>query len=256
MVYIELIVLTDLLMNYLVLFSTATILNRITKFKKIFLSAVIGTIPLIFLFIDTTNLTNIIMTISFSIIMSIISFNYKDFIYTLKNIIYMHLISIFIGGSIYLINIHCLYNINNYLLKLIVLLLSSPIITYIYVKSLNKIKITPSNYYRIDIYLKDKPAITVMGYLDTGNKLIDPYMHKPIILMSPKSLKYTPKKYILIPYNTIDNNGLLKCFSPEKIYLEKVGYINNVLIGLINNVNIEGAECILNQKLFERIKYD
>ena len=256
MIYVELLVLIDLLMNYIVLIATSIILNRITKFKKVFLSSVIGTIPLIFLFMDISNYIIFIITIIFSIIMSVISFKYKDIIYTLKNILYMYLISIFIGGSIYLINIKFLYNINNYILKTIILLLSSPIITYIYIKSLNKIKINPSNYYKVDIYLKGKSKITLTSYLDTGNKLIDPYTHKPIILIAKKKLKYNPSKKILVPYNTIDNNSLMICFSPEKIYIDELGDISKVLIGLVDNIGIEGAECLLNQKLFERGYYD
>lgn len=253
MVYVDLLVFTDLLMNYIVLISTSIILNRITKFKKVFLSSVIGTISLVLLFININNLIIFLITIIFSFIMSIISFNYKDLIYTFRNMLYMYLISIFIGGSIYLINTNFLYNIKDYLLKPIILLLLSPIITYIYIKSLNKLKINNSNYHKIDIYLKDKSKLTMMGYLDTGNKLIDPYMHKPIILIPKKYIIDIPKKVILVPYNTIDNEGLLNCFAPEKIYIDRVGYTNKVLVGLVDNINIEGADCILNQKLFERV---
>ena len=254
MVYTDLLVLTDFLMNYIILIATSLILNRIIKLKKVFLASVIGTIPLILLFLNTNNLTDFIVTISFSLIMAIISFNYKDILYTLKNILYMYLISIFVAGSIYLINTYFLFNINNYILKPIILLLLSPIITYSYIKCLKKLKFNNSNYYKIDIYLKDRPKITLTGYLDTGNKLIDPYNHKPIILITKKILKYIPSKYILVPYNTIDNEGLLKCFPPKKIYIEKIGYTHKVLIGVIDNLNIEGAECLLNQKLFERVK--
>ena len=138
MVYVELIVLIDLFMNYLVITSTGIILNRISSFKKMFLSSVIGCIPLIFLYIDIGNGVVFLINIVFSIIMVVIAFNYKDILYTIKNIIYMYFVSIFLAGSLYLINTTFLNNINSQFVYIIILLISSPIITYIYMKSLKK----------------------------------------------------------------------------------------------------------------------
>ena len=185
--------------------------------------------------------------------MSLIAFSYKDIIYTIKNIIYMYLISIFLAGSIYLINTKFLPHIDNYFLNVIILITISPIITILYVKSISKIKINNSNYYQIDIYLKDKPKITMSAFLDTGNKLIDPYTKKPIILISKNKINISDKNPLIIPYNTIDNHGLLKCYLVEKIYINKVGERKKVLIAPIDDIGIEGADCILNQKLLERI---
>lgn len=253
MVYIDLLVIEDLFLNYVVLTGTSLLLNRITKFKKIFLSSVIGLIPLIFLF---TNINKIILNIIlflFSIIMSLIAFNYKDIVYTIKNILYMYFISIFLAGGLYLINTNFLSKVNSYFCNAIILLIISPIITYIYIKSIDEIKLNNSNYYQIDIYLKDKPKTTVTAFLDTGNKLSDPYTGKPIILVSKKVLTIQKEKTVLVPYNTIDNHSLLPCFSPEKIYIHKIGYKSKLLIGIIDEIGIEGADCILNQKLLERI---
>ena len=254
MVYIELIVFVDLFMNYLIILSTGIILNRKSSFKKIFLSSVVGCIPLIFIYIIMNNIIIFLLNIIFAIIMSIISFGYKDIIYTIKNIIYMYFISIFLAGSLYLINSNFFPNTSNQILSLVLLIVFSPIITYIYMKNLKNIKEINSNYYKVDIYLKGLTKYTLNAYLDTGNKLTDPYTHTPIILITEEVLNnYKLEKYILVPYNTIDSHGLIKCFKPEKIYIYDIGYRKKVLIGIINNIGIENAECILNQKLLERI---
>ena len=253
MVYVDLLVIEDLFLNYLVLLGTGLILNRITKFKEVFLSSVIGLIPLIFLFMNINKLILSIINLVFSIIMSIISFKYKNVIYTVKNIIYMYFISVFLAGSIYLINTTFLPKIDNTLLNVIVLLILSPLITCIYVKSIKNLRINNSNYYLVDIYLKDLPKITLNAYLDTGNKLIDPYTFNPIILVTKKMIPYNLDKYLYVPYNTIGNKGLLKCFRPEKIYIDKVGYRYKLLVGLVDSLNLENADCLLNQKLLERI---
>ena len=61
MVYIDLLVIQDLIYNYMILISVGTLLTRITNIKKIFLSSVIGTIPLIFLFLKISNLLNLLI---------------------------------------------------------------------------------------------------------------------------------------------------------------------------------------------------
>ena len=42
MIYVDLLVIEDLFMNYLVLLTTGILLNRITKFKKLFLEQLQG----------------------------------------------------------------------------------------------------------------------------------------------------------------------------------------------------------------------
>ena len=249
MIYVDLLIIEDLLLNYIILFGTGILLNRIINLKKILFASIIGIIPVFFLFINTNKIWLFVLLFIFSIIMSLISFGYKDIIYLINNTIYMYFISLFLAGTIYLINTNFLPHINSYLLNTFILIFISLITTYIYVKSLKKIKLDNSNYYKIDIYLKDKPKITIMSFLDTGNKLIDPYSNKPIILISKKIINIDNEKKLLVPYNTIDSNGLLECFSPEKIYIHKIGYRKKLLIGVIDEIGIEGADCILNQKL-------
>ena len=137
MVYVDLLVLQDLVYNYVILLGVSLLLTRITYLKKIFLSSVLGTIPLIFLFINISNIINLLISILFSIIMSIISFSYKDIVYTIKNIFYMYSVSIFLAGGINLINVNLLPNIENYILNVTILIIFAPIITYIYIKSIN-----------------------------------------------------------------------------------------------------------------------
>ena len=165
----------------------------------------------------------------------------------------MYTTSIFIAGTIHLINTNILPTINSYILNIIILILVSPIITYLYIKSINKFKNNYSNYYKVDVYLSIEEKLTLTAFLDTGNKLIDPYKRRPIILIKKSLIDIDNHKIILVPYNTVNNSDLLKCIVPKKIYIHNIGYRNNFLVGLMDEVNIEGVDCILNQKLLERI---
>jgi len=253
MVYVELLFLEDLIYNYVILLTVSLLLTRITSIKKILVSSIIGTLSLITFILKIHNIIIILITFIFSLLMSIIAFTYKDIIYTIKNICYMYISSIFIAGFIYLINTNIIPDIDSYILKVIILILLAPIITIIYLKNINKLKNNYSNYYKLDIYLDEKNKITITGFLDTGNKLIDPYKQRPIILIKKEFIKIKSNKILLVPYKTVNSESLLKCIIPKKIYIHNIGYRKNFLIGLIDEVNIEGADCILHQKLLERI---
>lgn len=253
MIYVELLFLEDFIYNYVTLLTVSILLTRVTNLKKILISSIIGTLSLITFLITIPNIIIFLISIIFSFLMSIISFTYKDIIYTLKNICYMYISSSFIAGFIYLINTNILPNIDNYLLKVIILICLAPIITIIYLKSINKLKNNYSNYYKLDIYLDEQNKITVTGFLDTGNKLTDPYKHRPIILIKKSLIKIKQQKILLVPYKTVNSESLLKCIIPKKIYIHNVGCRKNFLIGLIDEVSIEGAECILHSNLLERV---
>ena len=122
---------------------------------------------------------------------------------------------------------------------------------FIYIHNLKSIKNNYNNYYKVIIYIGNN-SISVTGYLDTGNKLVSPYSNKPVIILHNKSPVFDNMDYVLIPYNTIDNFGFIKCYKPDKVYIEGVGDRYSLLVGVTQNIiNIDGVECILNTKILE-----
>jgi hypothetical protein len=58
---------------------------------------------------------------------------------------------------------------------------------------------------------------------------------------------------LLVPYDSLNNHGLLKCIIPEKIFIQGVGFKNNFLVGISNEeIKMDGVDCILSEKLLER----
>jgi len=249
MVYIDMLVIIDLLFNYVILLTVGVLLNRITKFKKVFLSSVIGTINLIFVFVITNKLLLLISSLFFALLMSLICFGAKDIIYVLKNILYMYFSGIFYAGGIYLINTNIFPNVKNISLYMLVLIIIIPIMTLIYIKGIKNITNNHSKYYYVDFYFIGQEKFRTVAFLDTGNKLIDPYGYRPIILIKKNLIKNKNQKVILVPYNTVNNHSLLECVIPNKIYIENIGIKKRVAVGLVDDINIEGVDCILNEKL-------
>lgn len=194
-----------------------------------------------------TSINRLLLELITIILMITIAFNYKNIRYFLTNILYTYILSILLGGLIYLFNSKVTLNI--YLNYLVIIVLSIEVMT-LYIKENKKIKNTYNNYYKVDIYFKDKEKISLIGFLDTGNNLYDPYKKRPIILVDKKYQK--EDKFILVPYHTINGEGLLKCIKPEKVYIEKIGYKNNLLVAFSSSPRtINGVEVLLHKDLMK-----
>lgn len=194
-----------------------------------------------------TSINRLLLELITIILMITIAFKYKNIRYFLTNMLYTYILSILLGGLIYLFNSKVTLNI--YLNYLVIIILSIEVMT-LYIKENKKIKNTYNNYYKVDIYFKDKEKISLIGFLDTGNNLYDPYKKRPIILVDKKYQK--EDKFILVPYHTINGEGLLKCIKPEKVYIEKIGYKTHLLVAFSSSPStINGVEVLLHKDLMK-----
>ena len=251
-VYVDIIILINLLIDLLLIVSLSLLLKRKTSMIRMISSSLFGSLSTILLFYIHNNIYLLLYKLAVSIIMVIIAFKYENFNYFKDNLIYLYILSIILGGGIYLLNNSItmynkgfIFEHNGIEINLILLLLISPLILYKYIKNEKNYKINYSNYYDVDIYYNDK-KIRGTGFLDTGNKLKDPYFHKPILLVNSSLVKDKVKTF-LVPYYTVNNKDLLEVFSPKKICVAgKI--IKNVLIGL-TDVNYNGIKIILNKEI-------
>lgn len=243
-IYIDLFFLFNTIMDMIIITSASILLKRNTTYKRIIISSLIGGLSSLIIFTSINKLLIELITI---FIMVIISFKYKNIKYLLTNILYTYILSILLGGLIYLFNSKVTLNI--YLNYLVIIVLSIEVMT-LYIKEVKKQKNTYNNYYKVDIYFKDKEKLSLVGFLDTGNNLYDPYKKRPIILVDKKYQK--EDNFILVPYHTISGEGLLKCIKPEKIYIEKIGYKTNLLVSFSSSPNlINGVEVLLHKELMK-----
>lgn len=231
-------------MDIIIITSVSILLKRNTTYKRILISSLLGGISSLMLF---TSINRLLLELITIILMITIAFKYKNIRYFLTNMLYTYILSILLGGLIYLFNSKVTLNI--YLNYLVIIILSIEVMT-LYIKENKKIKNTYNNYYKVDIYFKDKEKISLIGFLDTGNNLYDPYKKRPIILVDKKYQK--EDKFILVPYHTINGEGLLKCIKPEKVYIEKIGYKTNLLVAFSSSPStINGVEVLLHKDLMK-----
>ena len=255
-IYLDLVLFINFFLDYLLLLSISILLKRKAKMFRVIFGAFLGSLSIILLFIRLNNIQLFFIKFIISVIMVLISFGFHSFKYTVMNLFYLYIVSIFLGGSLYFINNMFAYDrkgiifINNgYSINLIILLILGPIIIYIYNKQASKLKTKYNHYYDVKITYQDQ-TINLVGYLDTGNTLL--FNNKSVLLLDKRKNIFKIKKYLIIPYNTIDNTSLMQAFKADQVLVNNKE-IKNCLIGLIDPINIDGVGMILNNKIGEMI---
>lgn len=237
-IYLDLILIINFIIDYLLLYGTKKILKNKTSIKRILLGSIIGSISSLLLIYQN----NIIIKILLSILIIIITFGINNII---KNITYFYLLSIILGGTLYL------FDLNIYKLNYQILLLISPILIYLYIKENIKYKNIYLNNYIVEIYINNK-LYKLEGMIDTGNELKDPYKKRSIILVNI-NLDYRKFKYLFVPFNALNTQGIIPCIKPDKIIINNKIF-TNYLIGLSKDkFHLNGVECILPNTIKEEL---
>ena len=225
-IYLDLVFFLNFAFDFLLLLTVKIVLKKKVKWYRILLGGIVGAVSILFLFIPLTSITLFLLKIIISIFMILTTFGWKSKKECLKELLYLYFISIVLGGFLYYLNLEFSYkNIglvffhNGFSINFILLIILSPIILYLYIKQERELKTIKNYYYTVEVYYQ-KTKKQYQAYLDTGNKLYDPYFHKPVILLYDPDFM-TIKKPIYISYQTLEHSGLLECFKADKIVLDQ-----------------------------------
>ena len=86
--------------------------------------------------------------------------------------------------------------------------------------------------------------------MDTGNNLVDPITLKKVILIDKRKIIFNIDKYRYIPLKTVSGTDLIKCIKIDKVVIDKKEF-NNILLGIIDKIDLDGIDIILNNKMEE-----
>ena len=272
--YIDLILLENVVMNYIIILATGMICKVDIKQIRVLLSSLLGAIYAIMIYVlDLKVYTSQITKVLISICMVYIAFNPVNIKIMFKQLLIFYLTSFCFGGAAY----YLLYGINPELIKSIngifvgtypiKIAILGGILGFFIINISFKIiknKLTKKDMlYDVDIYYKEEKS-SIKVILDTGNLLTDPITNMPVLIVEAEKLtKIIPESVLkdihsvilentfeeideeiktrcsIIPFSSIGkNNGIIIGFRPDyiKIY---TGYgeeiRKKVIVGIYNN---------------------
>lgn len=241
-IYLDVIFLINFLYDFLILSSVSVLLKKHAKLSRLLISSLVGSVSLITLFISFDNFFLLIFKFILSLVMVIIAFGVKRIIY---NLFYMYVITVILGGTQYMLTG------NYYEVNIITFGIVSPIIIILYIRSMKNYKLSITKYYDV-LIISGRDTLKLVGYMDTGNRLKEPILGKPIIMISNKH-KLLFNNIYLVPYKVINGTSILKCGSVDNVFVD--GKKVDCLVGLVDEEIFKDVDCILNEYIRE-ILYD
>ncbi len=257
--YLDLIFLINFGFDFILLLVVSYLLRRNASIKRICFGAFLGGISIFSLFLPMTTISLFLFKVLISILMIVITFSYKNRKYFFQNVFYLYSASMILGGFLYFLNVQFSYKQqgiiffhNGLSINVIFLILTSPIILYVYVKQGIRLKTFYSNLYTVKIQIQQQ-SYEWKAFLDTGNRLTDPYFHRPIVLVYKDKIRDLENlEYILVPMHTIEKSAMIKCIRADVFTIVGNCSCKDVWIGLCDHpITMEGIDCLLHPKLLE-----
>ena len=253
-VYLDYVFIINFLFDFILLLGISIVLKRNVSKLKLFIGSFMGGLSGFVILLNISSTIFFVLKLFLGLLIVVITFSYKNIKYTTNNFIYLIILSILLGGSLYLLNIEASKtvlgsSITNNKLYIILLLITGFITIILYSKYILKTKKITKNKYKTTIYINNK-ELNLMGYLDTGNNLM--YKKRPVLILN-KDIKIdiNNKKILYIPFSTLNSKGLMKCIKLNKIKIEKETF-NNVYLALSNDkFQLKDTDIILNINLWE-----
>ncbi|HIT38190.1 MAG TPA: sigma-E processing peptidase SpoIIGA [Candidatus Onthousia faecipullorum] len=260
-VYLDLIFFINFMFDLLLLMTVSIECKVFSKKRRLLISSFLGSLSTFLLFLPLNNFSLFLFKVVISIIMIFVGFKIssKELFFSLIKSLYGN--SIILGGLIYFLNNQFSYKQKGFIfihdgtsLNLIIILISSPIIFYLYHKTMTDEKKKRDLLHKVSIKCK-RGTITTLGFLDTGNNIKDPYKKRGVILINSSEINLSLEESILVPFKTVESNSLLRCIEIEELRIDDNLIKKKYLLGVSpKNIEIKGASCILPNIIEEELK--
>ncbi len=206
-IYIDIVLIENLVMNFIILLATGIVLKEKVKIARLFLASLLGAIYTIISYISNLEIyASMILKIILSILIVYIAFNPQTMKKMWKDILLFYLTSFVFGGAafalIYIVKPQDILMKNGlflgtYPLKTIFLGSIIAFIIIIAAFTIVKSKITKKDIFcEVEIKLNGK-TITTTAMLDTGNLLKEPISNTPVMVVEHTLLYECMPKEIL-----------------------------------------------------------
>ena len=249
--YLDVLFGINFLMDFIVIFIVNKICKYAATFVQVLLSATLGAVWSVIAVMLPDNiqmLVHICTYIFISFLMVKICALNNKFRDVLKGMVTLYGVTFVLAGAIHMLYY---YTYAGYIVKqiimgnveLLIFILISLILLYLVYVQYVRLKVYGDKTCSVVVKVSGR-EVTLTGYIDTGNVLIDPYNQKPVSVAQKALFQdilnqindYTEVKYHLVPFNSVGcENGLLEVITVDNMYIysgKEVINIENALIGL------------------------
>lgn len=276
-IYVDVLIIVNLFVNYFILLTTSKFLNLKLKLSRLILGEILGAIYSLYIFIPEPNLfISILIKLFMSIIIVAVSFKFRTIQQFLKIIVCFYAVNFAFSGIMFAL--WCAFKPNGMIINNDIVyfnispitLIVSTVISYIIIEIINRViekKQLKSSKYEIGIKFKDK-YIVLNAKIDTGNLLKEPFSNLPVIVVKKSEInllipefnifesienqnEIKKLKIRMIPFKTVSGTGILPAFKPEYVVL-KGNLKKQAYIAVCSDEYFsEGISCLANPEILD-----
>lgn len=237
-VYIDILLIENFIVNYFLLLITVKTLRSKVKIIRLVLSSIIGSMYIFTLFIkELRYLTILPAKLLVAVLMVFIIMNTSSVLDKIKGSILFIIYSMALSGMcLFLNNSGLVSDLNeisiiNFTYKklLLALIIIFLFLNRVYAMIKDSIHVKQL-IYKIDIIYKDK-FFSVKAFLDTGNELREPITNLPVIVVEESvinGMEISEKEKYYITYKDVSGStGKLLAFKPSYVVLHEKNKIEN-----------------------------
>lgn len=263
-IYIDVLVLLNLYVDYVLLFATGKLCSVRIKQKRLIFGAIAGAVSSLVIILPSNTVISIIYSVLLSVIISLIAFGRVNL---LKHSAVMYILSCLYTGISMLLWI--LSNSTNIIINnnavyfdiSPLLLIISTVLVYFTISIFKRFIFRKHEDRECMLRLEyNNKSVCVRCLIDSGNLLKDELTNNPIIIINNKCASlilgnnynkienlYHIKGFRIIPINSVNGQGVLTAFKPDKILAElsdKTVCINGIA-AIGNTAQSEGYDAII-----------
>ena len=254
-VYVDVLFVLNFFITYLLLMLTKALTKSTALQWRMLLGAMLGGIYSLVIFLPNLNgALNVTGKILASFLIVLAVFGFKRLIPYIKAVVCFYFSNLIFLGVILAVWLTVKPKgivINNDTVYfdipatvLLVLALIAYIISILIIKLYNY-TISKKEIYSLTV-IKDNREYRLYAFLDSGNRLCEPFSGYPVIIVDESKIKINPER--VIPFNTVGGEGLLRAFKPDKIIISngKNTFESDRVYVALSNVESKDFSAILN----------
>lgn len=284
-IYLDVVLIENILMNYIILFTTGFIQKMQMRQIRIIISSIFGGVYAILVYLNVIPIySNIFMKILLSVIMIYIAFNPQNIKKMLKTILLFYLTSFVMGGCalalLYIINpkgikVENGVLVGTYPMKITII---AGVIGFVIVQVafyINKRQLNKKDMFAILEISINKRKAEMKAYIDSGNMLKEPITKLPVIIVEKEKVEnlvnidlekvlggdeenIEKTKFRIIPFNSIgQQNGMLIGVKSDFVKVkfdDTERYIEDVIIGIYDKKINKNYSALIGLELLEEEK--
>ncbi|MBD5159148.1 MAG: sigma-E processing peptidase SpoIIGA [Ruminococcus sp.] len=265
-IYIDVLIILNIYVNYFLLRITARITHSPLSFRRCMITAVYGSIYSLLILAPSLNgFINTLIKLIAVVTIVIIAFGYQGWKRLIINTVAFFSANFILAGTVYAVyswsepDFMQFNNTYFYIdFSLLLLVLTTAVMYFLVYIAESFLYRTPESADCYDVIIKYMDTVvTLDGLADTGNSLTDFFSGSPVIVCDRKKFSgiknkgSVPKGFRILPCSTISDSGFIEVFRPDEVLIKNTLSGERKKVDAVIGLGENSGNAVFNPKILK-----